>query len=148
MTQSPSTRSCIARAPGCCSIELELAFGPRPFSFPNTYLAVRGTVTELNRAADLADLYRITARAVRELTGFDRVMVYRYDAEYNGEVVAEDKRADLNSFLGLHYPASDIPAQARALYEKNWIRLISDVELHAVAARPGRQPGDRHGRWT
>jgi chemotaxis family two-component system sensor kinase Cph1 len=108
-------------------VELEQAFGPRPFSFPNTYLAVRGTVSELNRAASLTDLYDITARAVHELTGFDRVMVYRYDAEYNGEVVAEDKRAELNSFLGLHYPASDIPAQARALYEKNWIRLISDV---------------------
>ncbi len=112
---------------GLLLIELELAFGARPFSFPNTYLAVRGTVSELNRAASLSDLYDITARAVRELTGFDRVMVYRYDADYNGEVVAEDKREDLNPFLGLHYPASDIPAQARALYEKNWIRLISDV---------------------
>jgi chemotaxis family two-component system sensor kinase Cph1 len=108
-------------------IELEPASGPRPFSFPNTYLAVRGTVAELNRATALSELYDITARAVRELTGFDRVMVYRYDRDYNGEVVAEDKRADLNSFLGQHYPASDIPAQARALYEKNWIRLISDV---------------------
>jgi chemotaxis family two-component system sensor kinase Cph1 len=112
---------------GLLLIELEPASGPRPFSFPNTYLAVRGTVSELNRATTLGELYEITARAVRELTGFDRVMVYRYDVDYNGEVVAEAKRDDLNSFLGLHYPASDIPAQARALYEKNWIRLISDV---------------------
>ncbi|MGY1803711.1 SpoIIE family protein phosphatase [Blastococcus sp. SYSU D00922] len=108
-------------------VELEPARGPRPFSFPNTYQAVRGTIGELNRASSLQELYDITAQAVRTLTGFDRVMVYRYDADYNGEVVAEAKLDELNSFLGLHYPASDIPAQARALYEKNWIRLISDV---------------------
>ncbi|HEV7204643.1 MAG TPA: GAF domain-containing protein [Jatrophihabitans sp.] len=115
-------------ARGVLLLELEVAFGPRPFSFPNTYLAVRGAVEELNRAGSMRELYDVTARAVRELTGFDRVMVYRYDEQYNGEVVAEARRDDLNSFLGLHYPASDIPAQARALYEKNWLRLISDVD--------------------
>jgi chemotaxis family two-component system sensor kinase Cph1 len=59
------------RAPeGILLIELERANGPRPFSFPNTYLAVRGAVEDLNRAAALIELYEITARAVRELTGF------------------------------------------------------------------------------
>lgn len=67
-------------------VELEIAYGERPFSFPNTYQAVRGAVEELNRASTLTELYAIAARAVRELTGFDRVMVYRYDGEYNGEV--------------------------------------------------------------
>ncbi|MCV6973987.1 SpoIIE family protein phosphatase [Mycobacterium bourgelatii] len=121
-------------------IELEIAYGERPFSFPNTYQAVRGSVEELNRAATLGELYDTAARAVRELTGFDRVMVYRYDAHYNGEVVAEAKRDDLNSFLGLHYPASDIPAQARALYEKNWIRLISDVHYVPAPVVPTVDP--------
>ena len=113
---------------GVLLVELEIAYGERPFSFPNTYQAVRSTVEELNQAATLTEMYEITARAVRDLTGFDRVMVYRYDEEYNGEVVAECKREDLNSFLGLHYPSTDIPAQARALYEKSWLRLISDVD--------------------
>lgn len=113
-------------------VELEIAYGERPFSFPNTYQAVRSSVEDLNRTTSLAELYDTTAQAVRELTGFDRVMVYRYDDNYNGEVVAERKRDDLNSFLGLHYPASDIPAQARALYEKNWLRLISDVDYAPV----------------
>ncbi|MGY1750212.1 SpoIIE family protein phosphatase [Modestobacter sp. SYSU DS0511] len=117
-------------------VELEPASGPRPFSFPNTYQAVRGTIVELNRATSLQELYDITAEAVRTLTGFDRVMVYRYDADYNGEVVAEAKVAGLNSFLGLHYPASDIPAQARALYEKNWIRLIGDVDYTPSPLEP------------
>ena len=121
-------------------VELEPAHGPRPFSFPNTYQAVRGTTGELNRATSLQELYDITARAVRTLTGFDRVMVYRYDADYNGEVVAEAKAEHLNSFLGLHYPASDIPAQARSLYEKNWIRLISDVDYTPVPLRPAEHP--------
>ncbi|MGY1841210.1 MULTISPECIES: SpoIIE family protein phosphatase [unclassified Modestobacter] len=117
-------------------VELEPASGPRPFSFPNTYQAVRGTIAELNRATSLQQLYDITAEAVRTLTGFDRVMVYRYDADYNGEVVAEAKVAGLNSFLGLHYPASDIPAQARALYEKNWVRLIDDVDYTPSRLEP------------
>ncbi|QCB94940.1 SpoIIE family protein phosphatase [Cellulomonas shaoxiangyii] len=108
-------------------VELEPAYGPRPFSFPNTYQAVRGAVEELNGARSLEALYDVAAREVRALTGFDRVMVYRFDAEYNGEVVAEARREDLNSFLGLHYPASDIPPQARQLYETNWVRLIADV---------------------
>ncbi|MGY1688644.1 SpoIIE family protein phosphatase [Geodermatophilus sp. SYSU D01105] len=121
-------------------VELEAARGPRPFSFPNTYQAVRGTVGELNRASTLQELYDITAQAVRQLTGFDRVMVYRYDADYNGEVVAEAKAPGLNSFLGLHYPASDIPAQARALYERNWIRLISDVDYVPARLQPTHLP--------
>jgi chemotaxis family two-component system sensor kinase Cph1 len=112
---------------GLLLVELEPATGARPLAFQNTYLAVRGAVAALNRAVTLTELFDLTASSVRGLTGFDRVMVYRYDEEYNGEVVAEAKAEELNSFFGLRYPASDIPAQARALYEKNWIRLISDV---------------------
>ena len=103
-------------------------------------LAARSAVGDLNRAASLQELYDITAESVRALTGFDRVMVYRYDREYNGEVVAEARRADLNSFLGQHYPASDIPPQARALYEKNWIRLISDVDYTPSPLVPALDP--------
>lgn len=125
---------------GVLLVEFEIAYGERPYSFPNTYQAVRSSVEELNRAETLTELYDTTARAVRELTGFDRVMVYRYDAEYNGEVVAEAKRDDLNSFLGLHYPASDIPAQARALYEVNWLRLISDVDYTPSPLVPAVDP--------
>ncbi|MET0896735.1 MAG: SpoIIE family protein phosphatase [Mycobacterium sp.] len=129
------------RAPGgVLLVELEVAFGERPFSFPNTYQAVRGSVDELNRATTLTELYDSTARAVRDLTGFDRVMVYRYDTDYNGEVVAEAKREDLNSFLGLHYPSTDIPAQARALYEKSWLRLISDVSYVPAPLVPTVDP--------
>lgn len=118
-------------------VELERADGPRPFSFPNTYQAVRGALEGLNRAGTLEELYDAAAREVRALTGFDRVMVYRFDADHNGEVVAEARRSDLNAFLGLHYPASDIPPQARAMYEKSWIRLIADVGYTPSPIVPG-----------
>jgi len=122
-------------------VELETAHGPRPFSFPNTYQAVRGALERLNRAGPLDDLYDVAAQEVRALTGFDRVMVYRFDADHNGEVVAEARRSDLNPFLGLHYPASDIPPQARALYETSWIRLIPDVAYAPAPIVPGVAAG-------
>ncbi|PFG34252.1 SpoIIE family protein phosphatase [Sanguibacter antarcticus] len=108
-------------------IELERPQGPRPLTFGNTYEAVRDAVVDLNSAGSLDQIFELAARHVRTLTRFDRVMIYQFDADHNGMVVAEAKRADLVPFLGLRYPASDIPAQARALYEKSWIRLISDV---------------------
>ncbi len=121
-------------------VELEVADGPRPLTYGSTYESVRDAIADLNRAGELTALYDTAARHVRRLTGFDRVMVYRFDAEYNGEVVAEARRSDLEPFLGLHYPASDIPPQARALYEKSWIRLISDVDYTPVPVVPTAEP--------
>ncbi len=87
------------------------------------------------------------AREVRGVLGFDRVMVYRFDAQWNGEVVAEDHRAGLEPFFGLRYPASDIPAQARRLYTLNWTRLIADVDYRPVRLEPLVDPGTG-ARWT
>ncbi|HEX2576786.1 MAG TPA: SpoIIE family protein phosphatase [Aquihabitans sp.] len=64
---------------------------------------------------------------VRELAGFDRVMLYRFDEEWNGEVVAEARGEDVDSFLGLRFPATDIPPQARALYARSPVRVIPDA---------------------
>ncbi|MGY1662265.1 SpoIIE family protein phosphatase [Geodermatophilus sp. SYSU D00705] len=94
----------------------------------------------LSATTGLDELTAVLARDVRELTGFDRVMVYRFDADWNGEVVAEDRRADLEPFLGLRYPASDIPAQARALYAVNWQRLIPDARYRPVPLAPAANP--------
>lgn len=121
-------------------VELEPADGPRPLTYGSTYESVRDAIADLNRAGELTELYDIAARHARRLLGFDRVMIYRFDAEYNGEVVAEARRDDLEPFLGLHYPASDIPAQARAMYEKSWIRLISDVDYVPVPVLPAADP--------
>lgn len=99
------------------------------------------TLQRLQAAATLDDLTDTLASEVRALTGFDRVMVYRFDASWNGEVVAERRRSDLEPFLGLRYPASDVPAQARALYVDNWLRLIPDARYRPVPLVPERLPG-------
>ena len=78
------------------------------------------------------------AREARNLTDYDRVMVYRFDPEWNGEVIAEEKHEGLEPYLGLHYPSSDIPAQARALYLTNRLRVIPDVGYQPVPLVPGQ----------
>ncbi|WP_293787021.1 SpoIIE family protein phosphatase [uncultured Aeromicrobium sp.] len=101
-----------------------------------TYRSARAAMGRLNETQSIEELCDRLALEVRELTGFDRVMVYRFDDDWNGEVVAEAKSDDLNSFRGLHYPAGDIPAQARRLYTTNWTRLIADVRYTPVPLEP------------
>ncbi|MET0324811.1 MAG: SpoIIE family protein phosphatase, partial [Ilumatobacteraceae bacterium] len=99
-------------------------------------MIVREAAMALQTGRSVLDVADAAARWVRSLSGFDRVMVYRFDADWNGEVIAERKREDLNTFLGLHYPASDIPAQARELYRRNWLRLIPDIGYASVPLVP------------
>jgi light-regulated signal transduction histidine kinase (bacteriophytochrome) len=94
----------------------------------------------LSAAATLEELTASLASDVRALTGYDRVMVYRFDPEWNGEVIAEDRRDDLEPFFGLRYPAGDIPAQARALYATNWLRIIPDATYRPVPLQPSVDP--------
>ena len=89
-------------------------------------------VTQMNNTRSLKELCNLVAQGTREITGYDRVMIYRFDEQYNGEVYAENCREDLESFLGLHYPHTDIPAQARELYIKNQLRLIVDMDYEPV----------------
>ena len=92
------------------------------------------------RKASTASLHGDCARRIREIAGFDRVMIYRFDADWNGAVIAEDRRDDLEPFLGLHYPASDIPRQARELYARNWLRFIADRDYAPVPILPPSGP--------
>jgi light-regulated signal transduction histidine kinase (bacteriophytochrome) len=80
------------------------------------------------------------AKRLRTLIGYDRVMIYRFDEEWNGDVVAEARVPELESYLGLHYPASDIPAQARALYLRNRVRQIADVGYAPSPIQPALHP--------
>lgn len=99
---------------------------------------VRSMITRLDQAADFPAFFKEGARQVRALIGFDRVMVYRFAPDGHGEVVAEAARAGIGRFLGLHYPASDIPAQARELYKRNLLRVITDVNATPVPIVPQR----------
>ncbi len=97
-------------------------------------------LSPLARARGPLGLLQVAADAVRALTSFDRVMVYRFDSDWHGEVVAESRAEDMDSFLGMHFPASDIPAQARALYTRSTLRLIADARAQPVPLVPAVLP--------
>ncbi|RYX97842.1 MAG: GAF domain-containing protein [Comamonadaceae bacterium] len=93
----------------------------------------------LRRQRTVQELLEVAVEEVRQLTGFDRVMAYRFRHDDSGDVVAESRIAELEPFLNRRYPASDIPAQARRLYIINTLRLISDVASAPVPVH-GRSP--------
>lgn len=84
-------------------------------------------VSYMEQSETLQELCSKVALQTKTITGYDRVMIYRFDKDYNGEVFAEAREAHLEPFLGLHYPHTDIPAQARRLYLTNHMRMITDV---------------------
>ncbi|QGZ65612.1 GAF domain-containing protein [Paraburkholderia acidisoli] len=89
---------------------------------------------------DVPQLLQAAAEAIRAMTGFDRVMGYRFMADGSGEVIAEAKHDDLAPYLQQRYPASDIPQQARRLYVLNPIRQISDVNAPPISIEPPTHP--------
>jgi light-regulated signal transduction histidine kinase (bacteriophytochrome)/CheY-like chemotaxis protein len=93
---------------------------------------VRLMLGRVRKTSALRELAQESARQMKILTGFDRVMVYRFHEDGSGEVIAEVAASGLEPFLGLHYPASDIPRQARLLYQRNWLRIIADVNTSPV----------------
>jgi chemotaxis family two-component system sensor kinase Cph1 len=96
-------------------------------TFAQFHARVRSAITRLHKAERVVELCEHATREVAAMTGFDRVMAYRFDRDDHGHVIAEHRRDGLESYLDLHYPASDIPAQARRLYTVNWLRLIVDA---------------------
>ncbi|ADV28841.1 putative PAS/PAC sensor protein [Pseudoxanthomonas suwonensis 11-1] len=119
-------------------VELEPARGEQSLALGDALRAQR----EIDRAPDVTEAARRAAAEIRALAGYDRVMVYRFDEEWHGDVIAEVRRPGLESYLGLHYPATDIPAQARALYLRSRIRQIVDVGYTPVPVRPTLDPRD------
>ena len=85
------------------------------------------SVSRILEGKTVKDILHNTAKQVREIIGYDRVMVYQFLEDGHGEVIAEDIKEGVDSFMGLHYPASDIPKQARELYLTNMTRIIVDV---------------------
>jgi PAS domain S-box-containing protein len=102
--------------------------------------AMRRDSSRLRRISGVESIADAACRAVRQNLAFDRVMVYRFDADWNGEVIAESRADAIEPFLGLHYPASDIPRQARELYRLSRVRQIPDIGYmpSALLALPDR----------
>ena len=112
-----------------------------PDNGEDTYVQhVRPLIGRIEDSETVEDLCRKAARHLRALTGFDRIMVYRFARDGSGEVVSEARRGGLESYLGLHYPASDIPRQARDLYKRNLLRIISDVDAIVSPIHPACGP--------
>lgn len=122
--------------------EFEKASPTTPASFDDVYPEIRGFLDQLQSADTIEEISRLAAREVRKIAGLDRALVYRFDGEWNGEVIAEDRNEKLPSYLGLRFPASDIPAQARDLYRKNRLRLIASSDYVPVPIRPPVNPLD------
>ncbi|MDB5714221.1 MAG: phytochrome [Sphingomonadales bacterium] len=115
-------------------VELE----PAPPHAPSgkRLLALTAISAAFDRTVDLTSLCDAAAGAFRKMTGFDRVMIYRFLDDDVGCVIAEDSDPDIGSFLHHHFPASDIPVQARALYVRNLVRVIPDVSYVPAPVRP------------
>jgi chemotaxis family two-component system sensor kinase Cph1 len=98
------------------------------------------SVQRYTAAASTGALADAIVQSVRDLTGYDRVMVYRFDPDGHGKIVAEARDPRLESLLGHHYPASDIPQRARELYLKNRVRMLVDVNYEPQALVPPLRP--------
>ena len=101
---------------------------------------MRRVMARLQAASTLSEACAVLAQEVRAFTDFDRVMVYKFYEDEHGEVIAEALANGQESFLGLHYPASDIPQQARRLYTLNWLRAIVDAHYTPVELVPTLNP--------
>ena len=124
-------------------LELEEVAGPEGDLYDALQPLVSGFALELQAASSVEDLGTLAARQVRAITGFDRVLVYRFDERWNGTVIAEDRNEALPSYLDLRFPASDIPAQARELYRLQPAAADPRRRLRARADRAAAQPADR-----
>ncbi len=129
------------RRSGMAILELEESATASNIGFSSVYPLVTGFMSDLAPARSIGEMNGIAAREIRRITGFDRVLIYRFDADWNGTVVAEDRNNELPSYLDLRFPASDIPAQARELYKLNRLRLIADAEYRPVRVVPELNPG-------
>ena len=101
---------------------------------------VEGALQMALSASSVQVLCDESARLFKSLTGYDRVMIYRFDDEGHGEVFSETKKPDLEAFLGNRYPASDIPQIARRLYQRNRVRLLADINYEPVPLVPRFSP--------
>lgn len=118
-------------------IELERSVTNLPAPTDDLYFDnVRNFAIGIREADTINDLYQFVTDSFRALTGIDRVKLYKFDHEWNGEVIAESKADFMPSYLGLHFPASDIPEQARKLYAKNYLRVIGDIHYKPVPLYP------------
>jgi len=121
-------------------LELEPSQSEQSSNSLKFYHLVKGSVNKMGNAASLQDMCQIIVKEVQKLTGFDRVIIYQFDTEQAGKVIAEEKLENLSPYLGLRYPDSDIPDQAKQLYTLNRLRLIPNVNSEPIELVPAHNP--------
>jgi len=112
---------------GVAVVEIEATDRSPAREAPDYYSLLKNSVAGLQATRTLLGFCQVVTDEFRSLTGFDRVMVYRFHEDDHGEVFAESRRSDLTAWLGLHYPAEDIPKPAREIFKQIWIRPVPDV---------------------
>ena len=125
---------------GFLILELEPAIAQENIPFLSFYHLAKASINHIEDTANLRDYCQIIVKEVRKVTGFDRVMLYKFHEDDHGSVIAEDKLESLEPYLGLHYPESDIPKPARQLFIENLIRLIPDTNAEPVEIVPLKNP--------
>lgn len=138
--QAKVFKAILHRSQGMAVLELEprlVGESRNPLEF---YHLLRNAIARLRGTSSIGELVQTLAAEVQALTGFDRVMVYRFDPDASGVVVAEVRQEELESYLGLHYPATDVPLPARTLFGQNWLRLIPDVHAQPAQLLPTQHP--------
>lgn len=123
---------------GFLILELEPAISQDNIPFLSFYHLARASINQLHETSSLREFCQIIVKEVRKVIGFDRVMLYKFDDDGHGSVLAEEKSESMVSYLGLHYPESDIPKAARKLLSSNWIRLIPDAKAESVEIYPAQ----------
>ncbi|MEH1853969.1 MAG: ATP-binding protein [Nostoc sp.] len=121
-------------------MELEPVRSLKSISSIQFYHRLQGAIANFRNATSLTNLAQTLAREVKAMIGFDRVMIYRFQADDSGVVIAEEKQSHLESYLGLHYLAIDIPAPARKLFCRKWVRFIPDINYIPVFLIPANHP--------
>ncbi len=127
------------RSAGSLVLEFEAADPSDRFA-ADPLAGVQEMVRGFDESSSLQALCHLAAERVRNVARYDRVLVYRFMQDGSGWVIAESREPHLEPFLDLHYPAADIPQQARALYVKNWLRLITQVNYDAAPLTPAFHP--------
>ncbi|MGX5793730.1 ATP-binding protein [Pseudomonas sp. E2-15] len=113
-------------------------FKPRPLNGRTSDLGKM--LQRLQSAKNLQALYEISVNEIQAMTGYDRVLIYRFEEEGHGQVIAEASSPSMEQFNGLFFPASDIPEQARELYRTNWLRIIPNAAYEPVPLLPKLRP--------
>ncbi|RIJ42029.1 GAF domain-containing protein [Pontibacter oryzae] len=117
-------------------IELEPNVEATKKSFAGLYQHIKYITNLLKQAADTSEAAQLAAVELKHLSGFDRVLVYQFDPTWNGIVIAQAKEDDMDDYMDLRFPASDVPRQARDLYYRNPYRLIPTREYTPVGLIP------------